>query len=147
MIDPPCLAFCFCRFVPNFECCLARRISQIRGCRRERTIMIYHRKKHITLNYLSAMTVARESVPRVWCAPVEAFNQGDSCAAQAFKYQLKKRFLRRSAVSCANSSGNVYLTSAYDSTFTLASLRASCGVSELHLSGRDRILHQMVHIR
>ena len=66
---------------------------------------------------------------------------------QDFKYQLKKRFLHRNTVPCANSFGNVYLTPTYDSACNLASSGASCGVSELHFSGWDRLLHQTVHIR
>ena len=55
-------------------------------------------------------------------------------AAQAFKYHLNKRILRRSAVSCANSSGNVYPTPTYEAAYDLASPGALCAVSEVHLS-------------
>ena len=81
------------------------------------------------------------------CATVEEFNQGSCRAAQDFKYQLKKPFLHHIAAPCTNSSGNVYLTPTYDSACNLAISGASCGVNELYLSGRDRLLHQTVHIR
>ena len=45
-----------------------------------------------------------------------------------------EQFFRRNAVSCANSSENVYLTPTYDGACNLASSGASCGVSGLHLS-------------
>ena len=51
----------------------------------------------------------------------------------------KKRRLRRSAVSCANCNGNVYLTLTYDAACNLGSTGASCGVSETHLGGLDRL--------
>ena len=44
-------------------------------------------------------------------------------------YKLKKQSLRRSAVSCANSSGNVYLTLTYNAVCNLASLEALRDVS------------------
>ena len=43
--------------------------------------------------------------------------------------QEKRRFFRRSAVSCANSSDDVYLTPTYDTSCNFASSGASCGVS------------------
>ena len=100
--------------------------------------MINHRKKHKILSYLSVLTVigSQMCVPRgVRSAAVEAFDQGHCCAGQAFKYHLKKRFIRRNAVSCDNSSGNVYLTFTYNSAFDLVSSGASCGVNELRLRG------------
>ena len=57
--------------------------------------------------------------------PVEAFKQGNCCAAQTSQLQEKRRFLRRSVVLHANFSGHVYLTPPYDVACHLASLGAS----------------------
>ena len=59
----------------------------------------------------------------------------------------KKRFPRRSAVPCANSSGNVYLTPTYDAACNLTISRALCGVKEKTLSVCDTLLLQLVHIQ
>ena len=55
-----------------------------------------------------------------------------------------EQFFRRSAVSCANSSNNVYLTPAYDGACNLANSGASCGVSGLHLNVWERLLVQIL---
>ena len=53
--------------------------------------------------------------------------------------QQQDEIFRRSAVSCADSSDNVHPTPTYDAACNLASSGASCGVGELHLSGRGRV--------
>ena len=45
-----------------------------------------------------------------------------------------EHFHRRSTVSCANSSDNVYLTPTYDGACNFAGSGAPCSVNELHLS-------------
>ena len=106
---------------------LARRISQILCRQLKRAIMIDYRNKHKTFSYISILTVSGSQI----CT------MSTVCGSRGVEPRslLKKRFLRRSAVSCANSSGNVYLSPTYDSACNLVSSEASCGVSELHLSG------------
>ena len=134
---------CLGGFKQKLGCYHSRWISQIRWCHPERIIMIDHRKKHNTLSYISVLTVtcSQMCTTSAVCGSrgVEPgsllHRKGPCCTAQAFKYQFKKRFLRRGSISCANSSDNAYLTPTFKSVCNLASSRASCGVSELHLSG------------
>ena len=127
--------------VPNIGFYLCWWISEIRWCRLKRAIiiMIDQQKKHKTLSYISALTVIDSRMcttsSSAMCGSRGVQSGHYCCAAQAFKYQLKKRLLCRSDVSSANSSDNVYLTPTYDFACNLASSGALCGVSELHLSG------------
>ena len=123
-------------FVPNLRGYLARRISQIFVRQLKRSLTIGNRKKHKTLSYLSVLTVTglQMCTTSAVCGS-RGFEPGSLLHRTSFLVQVKEKSLRRSAVSCANSSGNVYLTPTYDSTCNLASSEASCGVSEMHLSG------------
>ena len=123
-IDPPCPArvFFLCQFLPNLVYYLAPRISQIRCRYLEYAIMIDYRKKHKTLSYLYVLTVTDS---RMCTTSVVYGSRGvwpeSLLRCTSLLIQVKKRFPHRSAVSCANSSGNVYLTPTYDSACNLAS--------------------------
>ena len=127
-------------FVPNIGCYLCRRMSEIRLCRFKRTIiiMIDNRKKHKILSYISVLTVigSRMCTTSAVCG-IRGVQQGSLLRRTSLQIPVKETFLRRSAVSSANSSsGNVYLTPSYDFACNLASLGVSCGVvSKLHLRG------------
>ena len=115
--------------------CTKSRVSS-RRCRLERAMTIDHRKKHKTHSCLRPMAVVRSKECTTSAMGGSGGVELESLLHRTrLQYQLKKRFLHRNTVPCANSSDNVYRTPTYDSACNLASSRPSCGVSELHFSG------------
>ena len=76
---------------------------------------------------------------RDWPPCKVLFRVSNQYAEKQQQQQQQDEIFRRSAVSCADSSDNVHLNPTYDASCNLASSGDSCGVSELHLSVRDRV--------
>ena len=91
--------------------------------------IIDHRKKHKTLSYLSlSLSVMPAIDSRVSTTSTACCSRGVQPGSLSSRpslqtHQFKKRFLRRSAASCANSSGNVHVTPTYDNACSFGELR------------------------
>ena len=106
------------------------------------------RTKHKPLCCLPDMIVIGSQVctmSTVCCT--RSVQSGSLLPRKSLQVLGKKRFPRCSAVPCANSSGNVYLTPTYDAACNLTRSRALCGVKEINLSVCDMLLLQLVHIQ
>ena len=148
--DRPTLlrVFFLCQIVPNMGCYFARRISQIRCRQLERAVMIDHQKKHKTLSYLSVLTVtgSRMCATSVVCGS-RGVEPGSLLRRTSLLIQVKETISPSQRCLVCQFQRQCLPNSHIRLCLQFGELGASCGVSELHLSGWDRLLHQMVHIR